>query len=104
MGVPLQLFLITFRGDNTISDRLYVDNTGGILAKLRSNLTNSMKQMKHQVDKHRTNMTFQEGDLVYIKLQPYRQTFLTNRKNQKLSRRFSDHSRYGKGLDKWRIN
>lgn len=29
--------------------------------------------MRSQADKHRTNVEFQVGDLVYVKLQPYRQ-------------------------------
>ena len=42
--------------------------------------------MKHLVDKHRTERTFNIGDLVYLKLQPYKQSSVMTRKHSKLSR------------------
>jgi hypothetical protein len=44
--------------------------------------------MKKQADKHRTDVTFQVGDLVLVKLQPYRQQSVALRKNQKLGMRY----------------
>jgi len=44
--------------------------------------------MKSQADKNRTEREFQVGDLVYLKLQPYIQTSVASRSNQKLSFRF----------------
>ena len=41
--------------------------------------------MKNQVAKHRVDKEFQEGDLVVVKLQPYKQHSMQLRKNQKLS-------------------
>ncbi|KAH0662264.1 hypothetical protein KY284_027195 [Solanum tuberosum] len=41
--------------------------------------------MKLYSDLHRTERVFQEGDLVFLKLQPYRQTSLALWKNLKLS-------------------
>jgi hypothetical protein len=41
--------------------------------------------MKHQEDKRRSNREFQVGDLVYMKLQPYAQSSVAQRANQKLA-------------------
>lgn len=44
--------------------------------------------MKRQVDKGRSERTFAVGDMVYLKIQPYVQTSLARRANNKLSFKF----------------
>ncbi|OIS95756.1 hypothetical protein A4A49_58682 [Nicotiana attenuata] len=44
--------------------------------------------MKMQVDKGKTNRSYQVGDWVFIKLQPYRQLSLKNHAYQKTSTKF----------------
>ena len=44
--------------------------------------------MKKLVDKQRSEFTFDEGDSVMVKLQPYRRHSLASRKNKKLSMRY----------------
>nr|KYP42427.1 hypothetical protein KK1_036173 [Cajanus cajan]KYP42432.1 hypothetical protein KK1_036178 [Cajanus cajan] len=44
--------------------------------------------MKKHADKKRKSMELQIGDMVFVKLQPYRQHSVALRKNQKLSMRF----------------
>ena len=44
--------------------------------------------MKHQADKKRVDRVFEIGDLVYIKLQPYRQSTVAVRTSQKLAAKF----------------
>jgi len=44
--------------------------------------------MKHSVDKHRSDRTFTVGDLVYVELHPYRQIFVAQRPNMKISPKF----------------
>ena len=44
--------------------------------------------MKYYVDKKRTKRELQNGDEVYLKLQPYKQTSLALRNNLKLSSRY----------------
>jgi hypothetical protein len=44
--------------------------------------------MKKQADKHRRDISYQVGDFVLVKLQPYRQQSVALRKNQKLGMRY----------------
>ena len=44
--------------------------------------------MKHHADKNRSEREFAVGDLVYLKLQPYIQSSVAPRGNQKLAYRF----------------
>ena len=44
--------------------------------------------MKQHVDRKRTNHQFQVGDMMYLKLQPYRQKSVVNRLYLKLSAKF----------------
>ncbi|MCI16526.1 hypothetical protein A2U01_0037670, partial [Trifolium medium] len=59
-----------------------------ILQQLKSNLERAQQYMKHQADKHRNDVTFQIGELVLVRLQPYRQQSVALRKNQKLGMRY----------------
>lgn len=51
-------------------------------------MTKAQARIKYYVDNKRTNREFAVGDMVYLKLQPYRQTFLALRKNLKLSSKY----------------
>ena len=44
--------------------------------------------MKVQADKKRRDLEFEVGDMVYLRIQPYKLKSLANRMNQKLSSRF----------------
>ena len=44
--------------------------------------------MKATADKHRRDVHFQVGDMVLVKLQPYRQSSVQGRATQKLSARY----------------
>jgi len=55
---------------------------------INQQLLRAQQCMKHQADKHRSERIFSVGDRVYLKLQPYIQTSVANRSNQKLAFRF----------------
>ena len=52
---------------------------------LKQHLSRSRLRMQHQADKSRSERSFEVGDLVFLKLQPYVQTSLASRANQKLA-------------------
>jgi hypothetical protein len=59
-----------------------------ILRDLRKNLVAAQVRMKCQADRHRREVSFEVGDYVYLRLQPYRQTSVAFRSSLKLSPRF----------------
>lgn len=48
---------------------------------LEQHLTRVQQRMKSQADKKRTERQFQEGDMVFLRLQPYIQSSLAPRSN-----------------------
>ena len=56
-----------------------------ILSRLKINIQHAQARMKHQADKHRTELQFKRGHMVLVKLQPYWQNSVALRKHQKLS-------------------
>eukprot|EP00253_Pinus_taeda_P031027 PITA_31027 len=59
-----------------------------MLAHLRENLHQAQNRMKQQVDQHRSERQLQEGDQVFLRHQPYKQTSLKDKGCQKLSPKF----------------
>lgn len=60
-----------------------------MLSKLiQQQLVHAQQRMKHQADKNRSEREFATGDMVYIKLQPYIQSSIAPRNNQKLAYQF----------------
>ena len=54
----------------------------------KHNLQKAQNRMKQQADQHRSERVFEQGDWVYVKLQPYRQHSLRSTSCQKLSPRY----------------
>ena len=59
-----------------------------VLATLKGHLAAAQEKMKFQADKHRQDRSFNVGDWVYLRLQPYRQKTLAYKGKWKLSPRF----------------
>lgn len=66
----------------------WLTNRETILASLTKKLTKSQQRMKHFVDHHRREVSFQEGDWVLVKLRPRRQTSVAGNSYSKLAKRF----------------
>lgn len=59
-----------------------------ILQQLRYNLERAQNRMKNIADKHRTDREFKVGELVWLRLQPYKQRSAKGGPSHKLSKRF----------------
>lgn len=59
-----------------------------IIQNLKSSMDAAQKRMKHYADRNRTERELQVGDMVYLKLQPYRQNALGVRGSLKLRSKF----------------
>jgi hypothetical protein len=59
-----------------------------ILRALKQHLTEAQNRMKQQADQHRTEREFAEGDMVFLRLQPYRQNSIATCRSMKLAPRF----------------
>ncbi|GJS57062.1 retrotransposon protein, putative, unclassified [Tanacetum coccineum] len=55
---------------------------------LRQNLQKAQDRMRNQANQKQRELTFQVGDYVFLKIQPYRQKTLAKRRYEKLSPRF----------------
>ena len=55
---------------------------------VREQLLKAQQRMEHYANKHHTDREFQVGDLVYLKLQPYKQTTVALRSSIKLAARY----------------
>ena len=64
-----------FAVDTTLSPaaKLTVAGREQMMQKLKANLEHAQNRMKHFADRNRTDRAFEMGDMVYLKIQPYRQ-------------------------------
>ena len=59
-----------------------------VVAKVKKELEKAQGRMKKYYDQGRRDVSFEPGDFVYLKLQPYWQKFLKKKFNVKLSQRY----------------
>lgn len=65
-----------------------LQDQGKLFRLLRANLHLTQNRMKQIYDKGRTESEFMVGDLVYLKLQPYRQQYVAMRQSNNLAPKF----------------
>jgi hypothetical protein len=67
----------------------HIENQQQILQILKDNLTMAQNHMKQQADQHRSERSFEVGDWVFLRLQPYKQMSLKKaKKDNKLSPKY----------------
>jgi hypothetical protein len=65
---------------------------------LKDHLQRAQNQQKVQADKNRVDRTFEVGDLVYLRLQPYRQASIKRSGMEKLQPHFFDPYRVSRRI------
>lgn len=76
-------------GQTTIIDlNNSLQNRQQVLSRLKENLKRSKLKMEQQANQKRKDQTFHIGDLVWLKLQPYRQQTVHSRVSPKLAKRY----------------
>jgi hypothetical protein len=66
----------------------WLTERAAMMPVIRQHLERAQRRMKHQADKKREERSFQIGDWVYLKLQPYVQVSVAQRVSQKLGFKF----------------
>lgn len=88
-GRPPRHFGIQSAAACSVSDlNTWLKERETMQALVKQHLFRAQDRMKRQADKGRSEREFQVGDQVYLKLQPYVQSSLAARANQKLSFKF----------------
>lgn len=75
------------RATNLVVKKFVQDRTQ-LLQLIKENLTRAQERMARYANKKRTERYFNEGDEVFLKLQPYWQGIVVMRRNQKLAAKY----------------
>lgn len=79
---------VIFRDSQAPKAKDWVQGSHDILKALKGNLATAQNQQKMYANRHRIERHFEEGDLVYLQLQRYRQPTLKQKVAEKLQPRF----------------
>jgi hypothetical protein len=86
--LPTQVGLVAAEQCEVPDLQQFLEDRQKVLQQVRMHLQRAQARMKRQADQGRTERSFSVGDQVFLKLQPYCQSSITERQNQKLSFRF----------------
>jgi hypothetical protein len=84
----LSFIEITFGGSKAPIVQDWVQQSQDILRELKDHLQREHNHQKVKADKHRVERNFEVGDLVYLRLQPYRKDSIKGSGAEKLQPRF----------------
>jgi hypothetical protein len=88
-GYDAPSFIETVFGDNRVPRaKDWVEESQRILQSTKDNLQSAQNQQKAYADRHRVECSFEVGDLVFLRLQPYRQSSLKRSGAKKLKPKF----------------
>ena len=82
---PLVLLPSTPSSSPVQEVNIVLRNRHQILHLLQDNLHMARARMKQQADQHRSERTFQAGDIVFLRLQPYKQSSVKDKGNKMLA-------------------
>jgi hypothetical protein len=85
---PLSFVEIAFGDSRAPMIQDWVQQSQDILKELKDHLQRAQNQHKVQADKNRVKHTFEVGDLVYLRLQPYRSASIKRSGAEKLQPHF----------------
>jgi hypothetical protein len=85
---PLSFVEIVFGDSRAPMVQDWIQQSQDILRELKDHLQRAQNQQKVQADKHRVERTFEVGDLVYLRLQPYRHASIKRSGAENLQPRF----------------
>jgi hypothetical protein len=88
-GVPPQHFGLEPSATSSVPElSQWLEERSVMHELVKQHLLRAQARMKRQADKNRSERSFSVGDWVYLKLQPYVQSSLARRSNQKLAFKF----------------
>jgi hypothetical protein len=73
---PLSFVEISFSDNRALIVHDWVQQSQDIFMELKDHLQRAQNQQNIQEDKHRVERSFEVGDLVYLRLQPYKQAYI----------------------------
>jgi hypothetical protein len=95
---PLSFVDIAFGDSRAPMVQDWIQQSQDILMELKDHLQRVQNQQKVQADKHIVDHTFEVCDLVYLRLQPYRQASIKRSGAEKLQPRFFGPCRVSKRI------
>jgi hypothetical protein len=88
-GYDAPSFIDIVFGDSRVSGaKDWVEESQRILKSAKESLQSAQNQQKIYADQHRVEGSFEVGDLVFLRLQPYRQSSLKRSRTEKLKLKF----------------